>query len=274
MAGMFCMPAFFVPMKSILFLLIALSLTALFAKEPRVVSLTPALTETICFLGGESALVGRSFACDYPAHIKKLPAAGDYTGFYLEQLLKLNPDYIVVNDITQKAQKQKRHLKGKVIELPVRTIEDYIHSLRVLGEILNRKEQGKREAEKAAAKLAELKRKAELKKQKPSAIWIIWHKPLLIAGPGSLPDTIMKLTGLRNMAGNVKDEYFKCSLEWLAMQKPDYIIWTVNGVPFQAKGIWAGYDKKQVISGLNDDILLRPGPRIFDGIESLKKRCF
>ena len=92
----------------------------------------------------------------------------------------------------------------------------------------------------------------------------------MIAGPGSLPDTVMGLAGLKNAAANVKDEYFKCSREWLALQKPDYIIWTVNGVPFQQKGFWARYRKDQVISGLNHDIVLRPGPRIFDGINQLR----
>ena len=253
-------------------IIFCLVIVSICSGEPRIVSLTPALTETIYFLGGESALVGRSSACDYPAQVKKLPAAGDYTGFYLEFLMRLDPDYILVNNLTQKAKKQQRHLKGKVIEIPVRTIEDYIHSLKLLGKILNRKEQGKLAAEKAAAKLAELKQAAVKKTKKPTAIWIIWHNPLLIAGPGSLPNTVMELCGLRNAAENVKDEYFKCSREWLLMQKTDFLIWTVNGVPFQAKGFWANYRKEQVISGLNDDILLRPGPRIFDGIDSLKKR--
>lgn len=240
------------------------------AAEPRVVSLTPAITETICFLGGEPSLVGRSVACDFPAHIKKLPAAGDYTGYFLERILKLKPDYVISNHFTARDKRLKKHISAIMVELPVKTIEDYIHSLEVLGTILNRQETGREEARKASRKLAELKQNAAKVKQKPVALWIIWHNPLLIAGPGSLPDTVMELAGLRNAAGNVNTEYFKASREWLITQKVDFLIWTVNGVPFQRKGIWAKYREDQVISNLNADILLRPGPRIFDGIDQLQ----
>ena len=72
------------------------------------------------------------------------------------------------------------------------------------------------------------------------------------------------------MAGNVKDEYFKCSLEWLAMQKPDHLIWTVSGIPFESRGIWKDFPASMVISDLNHDTVLRPGPRIFEGIRQLQ----
>lgn len=272
MAGRVRSPAFFVPMKTLFAIISGLFFALLSAAEPRIVSLTPAVTETICFLGGESSLIGRSSACDFPAGIKHLPTAGDYTGFYLEQLLLLKPDFVIANNLTARDMRLKKHINAKIVVFPGKTIEDYIQSLETLGNILNRPEKGREEARKAALKLAQLKQSAAAKRNKSTAIWVIWHNPLLIAGPGSLPNTVMELAGLQNIAAGVKDEYFKASREWLAMQKPDYVIWTVNGVPFQAKGIWSDIREEQVISDLNPDILLRPGPRIFDGIEALKKR--
>ena len=257
-------------MKKILLLLLILPLVPILQAKPKIVSLTPAVTEIICFLDGESMLTGRSSACDYPAHIKKLPAVGDHTGFYLEKLLAMKPDYVIANNFTVKDKRLKKHVRTNFIEVPIKTIEDYIKALKTIGQILNCPEKGNKEAEKAFLKLQELRKKAAQQTRKPTAIWIIWHNPLMIAGPGSLPDTVMNLAGLKNAAANVKDEYFKCSREWLALQKPDYIIWTVNGVPFRQKGFWAKYRKDQVISGLNHDILLRPGPRIFDGINQLR----
>ena len=259
-------------MKILLIIISGLFFILLSAAEPRIISLTPAVTETICFLGGESYLIGRSSACDFPESIKHLPVAGDYTGFYLEQLLLLKPDYVIANYLTAKDMRLKKHINAKIVVFPGKTIEDYIQSLETLGTILNKSEAGKEEARKASVKLVQLKQSAAAKKNKSTAIWVIWHNPLLIAGPGSLPNTVMELAGLHNIAAGVKDKYFKASREWLAMQKPDYVIWTVNGVPFHSKGIWSGIREDQVISDLNPDILLRPGPRIFDGIEALKKR--
>ena len=217
-------------------------------------------------------LIARSTACDYPAQVRKLPAAGDYTGFYIEKLLMLKPDYVVSNGIPLKAVKQKKYLRAKVIDVPARSIEDYITSLRTLGSILNCPGRGNAEAEKATRKLEALKREAAAIKNKPTALWIIWHNPLLIAGTGSLPDSIMQLAGLQNLAANVNSSYFRCSREWMVLQKPDYLIWTVGDLPFRREGIWKVFPEHKIISGLNGDILLRPGPRVFEGIESLKQR--
>ena len=90
------------------------------------------------------------------------------------------------------------------------------------------------------------------------------------AGPGSFPHTVMELAGLKNLAENAPAEYFKCSREWLALQKPDFLIWTVSGIPFKSAGIWKDFPESIVISNLNHDIVLRPGPRLFDGIRHLR----
>lgn len=253
-----------------LFLLFLCCVSSVFA-GPRIVSLTPALTETVCFLDGEAALVGRSTACDYPEQVRKLPAAGDFAGLFPEQILKLKPDHIVTNDLTPKAKRQSKQLSLDIIVIPVKTIEDYIASLSVLGKILGKEKKAAEETVKAQKKLDELKRRAAQMKNRPSAIWVIWHKPVLIAGPGSFPNAVMELAGFRNEAAEVGEPYFKCSREWLAMKKPDYIIWTVSGVPFQPEGIWADFPRQTVLSELDHDILLRPGPRMFDGIEHLRQ---
>ena len=39
----------------------------------RVVSLLPSITETVCALGFEDRLVGRSHECDFPASVRRLP---------------------------------------------------------------------------------------------------------------------------------------------------------------------------------------------------------
>lgn len=41
--------------------------------EPRVLSLLPGATETVCALGRRDRLVGRSHECDYPAAVRRLP---------------------------------------------------------------------------------------------------------------------------------------------------------------------------------------------------------
>ena len=63
----------------------------------KVVSLSPALTETVCYLGGGNQLVGRCAACDYPASVKALPAAGKFGMPEIEKIVALKPDWVIGN---------------------------------------------------------------------------------------------------------------------------------------------------------------------------------
>jgi iron complex transport system substrate-binding protein len=42
-------------------------------KMPRIVSLIPSATESVCALGYKHQLVGRSHECDYPRAVQRLP---------------------------------------------------------------------------------------------------------------------------------------------------------------------------------------------------------
>ena len=71
----------------------------LFAGEGRIVSLSPALTELVCYLGCEKNLVGRSSVCSYPESVKKVAVAGRFAIPYTEKVISLKPDIIITNDL-------------------------------------------------------------------------------------------------------------------------------------------------------------------------------
>ncbi len=54
----------------------------MFPGLPRVVSLLPSATETLCAIGGQHLLVGRSHECDYPAGLEALPVLTAARTFY------------------------------------------------------------------------------------------------------------------------------------------------------------------------------------------------
>ena len=115
------------------------------AEEIRVVSFSPALTDFVLSLGGESYLVGRTPWCDVNADI---PIIGDLFNVELEKLVHLDPTHILV---------QKEELKGSfldpfsklksdILTLPIQSIEDSAVACLKIGEIFSFDMQSKKRA--------------------------------------------------------------------------------------------------------------------------------
>lgn len=101
----------------------------------RIVSLSPALTETLVALGLGDVIVGRSTFCtDVPATI---PVAGDLRDFDAERLVQLAPTDIVVQPpsagidpgLVELATRQRWRLHGHRLD----TIDDIRHAATALG---------------------------------------------------------------------------------------------------------------------------------------------
>jgi ABC-type Fe3+-hydroxamate transport system substrate-binding protein len=71
-------------------------------KPSRIVSLAPAITETLYMLGAEDRVVGVSFFCDKPPEVSKKPRVGAYLNVNYSLLQKLNPDLILVTTGAQR----------------------------------------------------------------------------------------------------------------------------------------------------------------------------
>ena len=134
-------------------LLLLCSSSALQAAE-QVVSLSPALTELICLLGAEEALVARSSACNYPENVKKLPVAGDFAIPSVEKILQLNADLVVTNALVDGVgYPQLAEFQIPVLHLPLNSIADYCNAVKVLGQKLNREEAAEKEIQRVNDKL-------------------------------------------------------------------------------------------------------------------------
>ncbi len=107
--------------------------------EPRWVSLTPAITETIAALGREDVLVGRSEWCTQPASVLGLPAVGSALTPELERIARLQPSAIVV-DGSQGIDTAPLGRIAPVTVLPWLTVTQVADSIERLGAELQREE--------------------------------------------------------------------------------------------------------------------------------------
>lgn len=65
----------------------------------RVVSLSPAVTEIVFALGGDSLLVGRTEFCTYPERAALIENIGGISNLNIEKVLSLNPDLIIAGSM-------------------------------------------------------------------------------------------------------------------------------------------------------------------------------
>lgn len=106
-------------------------------------------------------------------------------------------------------------------------------------------------------------------------MFVIWPDPLVAAGPGSMLDDAMKLSGMSNIASDARSGYPRLSLEAVITRNPQLII--------AGQGEKLAGPMKRMLGHLNSldtvkqgrvcmvsDALYRPGPRIPEGIAELR----
>ena len=239
-----------------------------------VVSLSPALTELICQLGRGDRLVARSTACDWPESVKSLPVAGDFAEPELEKILSMKPALVVSNEFVNPKDADALRQAGIAVELhPCDGFDDYREWVARMGRLLDCPDEAESELNRADARIAEFEEALQRTDRKPiRALYVIWDSPLLTAGADSLPDAVGRLAGLENIVTTEKG-YPSISLEFVLRENPDVIVWFAHGKDWKSNPSWQGIGavkKNNVLIPRDDSALLRPGPRMFDGIADLK----
>jgi len=256
-------------------LLLFLPFRPLFAYD-RVIVLAPSIGEIFAYLDLTQYVVGRVAHCDYPPEIKNKKIVGDFSNPNEELILSLNPQAMFGVDLEQ-APFKKRFKKYdiKVYSFSYKNIQDIVDSMYKILDIMDKRTPAR------VKKIDDFKKrlyKVRAKKAKKTAVFLIWDKPLMAAGPNSFISDIMRYAGLHN-AAKLKREYSQISPELLVQFNPEYLVlgymsndrkmykdFVSRFKPLKLKSM----QKENIIYDINPDIILRPGPRIIEGIAKLK----
>ena len=212
-----------------LLLLLGMCLGRLSAEEPavppvRVISLSPALTELICHLGGESLLVARSRACDRPASVTALPVAGDFGTPELERVVAVRPDLLVADMLQMETVRATLEDLGvTVLVLPLRNFTEYRQAVAELGRRLGLREAAARELERVERTLAEYR--GMVSGKRPRVWFLAWHDPWMTPGKRAFMTEMVELAGGRSIGAERDCEYFAGSVEWVLQQQPEVILY-------------------------------------------------
>jgi len=244
-------------------------------REPkRIISLAPSNTEILFALGLESRVVGVTKYCDYPAAAKKKPKVGDVTTS-TEKVISLKPDLVLAHGTLNDQAVRAIESHGiRVVAIDPKTIDQVARDILLVGKITNREREAARVSSRISSAESAVKHRAAKIKGKPRVLVAIQADPLWAAGPKTFVDEMIKLGGGVNLAADARPGFNQFSAEAAVWRNPDVIIGTTKGdKQVFTRGLWKDTKAARTdrIYEADPDLLVRPGPRLADGILSLAR---
>jgi iron complex transport system substrate-binding protein len=249
------------------------------AAEPqKIVSLTPATTETLFALGAGSRVVGKvEDIANYPPDATSIPIVATFSSVDVERIVTLGADLVVSGGagLTQGAAvEQLRRASIPVIVSYPTTIDQAIAGFRVLGQAVGAADAGNELADTTKAKLDELAGQAATATEKPRLFYEIDATNGIFTPPAaSIYGEMFKLAGSEPISG---DTSYSISLEDLVAADPEVILlgdgaYGVTADAVAKRSGWGGMTavKDGRIVAVDDIVVTRPGPRLVNGLVAL-----
>lgn len=246
-------------------------------KYNRIVVLDPATVEMIYMLGAEDKIVGvanleRSKV--WPEEkVAKLESVGTFIKPSLERIITLKPDLVIMSALTD--DNLNNGLKSNNIEVKrvqANSIEEIFTNFMEVAKMLGKENEANKIIAEKRAKLEEIKKMAAINKK---GLFVMSASPLMVFGNDNLPNDIMKLLNIKNIAENQKGRNPIVTPEFIMKENPDIII-TLLPNPAQIvatnpqlKNVNAIKNNKFIV--VNSSQILRGSPRTIDQIEEIAK---
>ena len=246
-------------------------------KYNRIVVLDPATVEMIYMLEAEDKIVGvanleRSKV--WPEEkVAKLESVGTFIKPSLEKIITLKPDLVITSALT--GEELNNGLKSNNIEakrVQANSIEEIFTNFLEVAKMLGKENEANKIIAEKKAKLEEIKKIATGNKK---GLFVMSASPLMVFGNDNLPNDIMKLLNIKNIAENQKGRNPIVTPEFIIKENPDMII-TLLPNPSQIvatnpqlKNVNAIKNSKFIV--VNSSQILRGSPRTIDQIEEIAK---
>jgi iron complex transport system substrate-binding protein len=252
----------------------------------RVVSLAPSVTETLFALGFGNRLVGVTMSCDYPEAARKIPKIGGFMSPSLETIVATRPDLVIgVTSATDPAKAREMERLGlKVRLISLSSLSDILNSIRRMSSLLGSPEAGEKLVNEISAQIQAVKRRIEAAPRR-SVLLVVGIRPLVAVGGKNFVDELITLAGGENIAAEAAQPWLNLPPEYVLAKAPQVIIEAGMGSErtASAKARWQDLRsipavRDQRIYTYPSDKILRPGPRIGQGLEEIARlvhpECF
>lgn len=190
----------------------------------KVISLAPAVTETLFYFGYGDNLLGRTDYCSFPQESARIESMGSMFSPNIEKIVYLKPDYLIFQShFDKRLKKQVEDMGLMTLAFPTpKSIDEILTQYAAILSIFN-------EVPDKNLKFSEIKDNIEMIKnnskkieRKPTVYYSLGSGHIeYTSGKGSFIDDAITLAGGRNI---VDDEGWSYPLEALIAKQPDIII--------------------------------------------------
>jgi iron complex transport system substrate-binding protein len=272
----------------------------------RLVSLLPSATEIVYSLGLGEDLVGVTFECDEPpaaraektivvggrdtrgmtpreidSYVRAQMAAGEdlYT-LHAQALADLRPDLILTQDLCRVCALPSGHVEdalgylgcqAEVLSLDPHSLDEALDSILAVGRTAGAAERAERLVAELRGRLARTAASVA-GRRRPAVALIEWVDPPFTAGHW-IPD-LVSAAGGRPVAAGAGAPSVATTWADIAAEAPEVIIvapcgYHLSGAIEQARYVAAAMPGVPVWAIDADGIVVRPGPRLVDGVEAI-----
>ncbi len=256
----------------------ALGRSVTFERAPeRIVSIIPSNTEVLFALGLGDRVVAVDAFSDFPPEAAEKPRVGDYLNPDIEGMVGAEPDVVLAaasHDATVLPALER--VGVPVVAIEPESVEGVLASIDLIGRIAGVPDRAAAVSCDLATRIAAVEA-AVAGAERPRVFFEI-SSDLFTAGPGSYIDDLIVRAGGANIAADADTAWPQLSAEAVVAADPEVIL-LVNDVPgatadaVAARPGWA--DVSAVQSGrvvvLDADPVVRPGPRLADGLEAMAR---
>ena len=200
------------------------------APRTRIVSLIPAVTETLVALGAADRLVARTRYDEDPL-LADLPSVGGGIDPSLEFLAQLNPDLVVLWASGANGVLLEDRLDGIGLNwyaAAIETVDGFRRHARNLGRLVGL-------SAAADTVIGRVERDFAAAAQSWSGldpvevVYVVQQEPPMTVGPGTFLDSLLGTAGAVNAFGDIVGSWPLVSMEEVVRRDPDYVIVPVQG---------------------------------------------
>lgn len=249
------------------------------AHPRRIVSLSPAITETLFAIGAGPRVVGVTEYCDYPPQVKRLPRIGDFMTS-VERVIERHPDLIVAdveaNGRAIQALEKVPDLRGKVLAVRQNSFAALYQSIELVGRATGCSERARRVVADLKATLRKVQAERPKGVRPPRVVFVVQVQPVWVAGSDTFIGEMIEAAGGVNIGARAGRGYRTVSIESLVSWRPEVILsthadlktlknrpgWKLMPAIREGRVVQVGYEA------------VRPSPRLGRAVETLFRQLY
>jgi iron complex transport system substrate-binding protein len=253
--------------------------TVTIKSSERIVSIGPSCTEILYALGLGDRVVGVDRYSDYPPEVVSKQYINNWWNPDPEEVIALNPDLVLYSVGSVAAVEALEKAGLTVVALKPATIDDIPENIKMVGFITGKSQKAESLASTLGRRIDEIKNKTTNVTIKPKVYIEYWYPPPWAFGPNTWGHQLIELAGGINAFGDAATGWVQTTDEEVIARNPDIIISLCGAMhhasleDIKGRPGWGTISAvaKRAVYLIDENLFVRPGPRIIDGLETLAK---